>query len=110
MTYGAAIDIDDDPFNHSLFSISSILYFEIYVLDISHFVHISLIDGAQPSVFLDDSLAKSSLMCVIPLTLLDLKCFSISSFVLGINPHSRFEYFEHLLPSSFHTYTTKDSL
>ena len=36
--------------------------------------------------------------------------FLISSFILGINTQSLFEYFEHLLHSSFHTSTTKDSL
>ena len=46
-------------------------------------------------------------MCVIPLTLLDIMFFSISSFVLGINTQSLLEYFEHLIISSFHT---EDSL
>ena len=48
--YGDSIDIDDDPITHSLFSISPILDFEIYVPDSSHFVHTSLIDGAQPVI------------------------------------------------------------
>ena len=51
VTYGAAIDIDDDPITHSLFSKYIILDFDIYVSDPSHFVHTSLIDGAQPSEF-----------------------------------------------------------
>ena len=82
------MDIDDDPFTHLLFSKSPILDFEIYVSDPSHFLHTSLIDGAQPSNFQDVYLAKSSLMCLIPLALLDLILFSISSFVLGINTQS----------------------
>ena len=53
VTNEASIDIDDDPFTHSLFSIYPILDFEIYVSNPSHFLHTSLIDGAQPSVFLD---------------------------------------------------------
>ena len=85
VTNGDAIVIDDDSLTHSLFFIYSILYSEIYVPDLSHFVHISLIDGAQPSVFIDDFLAKSSLMCVRPLTLLDRMCFIISFYVLRIN-------------------------
>ena len=72
VTYGAAVDIDYDPITHSLFSKSPILDFEIYVPDSSHLVHTSLIDGAQPSNFQDVCLTKSSLICVIPLTLLDL--------------------------------------
>ena len=75
-----------------------------------HLLHASLIDGAQPSDFQDVCFATSILICVIPLTLLDLMCFSISFFVLGINTQSLFEYFEHLLPSSFHTSTIEDSL
>ena len=51
VTYGADIDIDDDPITHSLFSISPILDSEIYVPDPSHFVHTSLLDGAQPIDF-----------------------------------------------------------
>ena len=85
VTYGAAIDIDDDSITHSLFSKSPILDSKIYVPDSSHLVHASLIDGAQPSDFQDVCLATSSLICVIPLTLLDLMCFSISSFFIGIN-------------------------
>ena len=102
VTYGAAIDIDNDPITHSLFSKSPILYFEIYVPYYSHLVHTSLIDCAQPSDFQDFCLATSSLICVIPLTLLDLMCFGISSFVLGINTQSLLEDFEHLIISSFH--------
>ena len=58
VTCGSAIDIYDDPITRSLFSISPILYSEIYVPDPSHFVHTSLIDGAQPSDFQDVFLAK----------------------------------------------------
>ena len=94
--YGSSIDIHDDPFTHSLFSISPILDSEIYVSDPSHFVHTSLIDGVQPSDFQDICLATSRLICFIPLTLLDLMCFSISSFFLGINTQSLLEYCEHL--------------
>ena len=43
---GYYIDIDDDSLTHSLFSMSSILDFDIYVPHPSHFVHKSLIDGA----------------------------------------------------------------
>ena len=72
VTYGvsADIDVDYDPITHSLFSKSPILDSEIYVQDYSHLVHTSLIDGAQPSDFQDVCLAKSSLICAIPLTLL----------------------------------------
>ena len=69
----------------------------------SHFVHTSLIDGAQPSDFQDVCLAKSSLIYVIPLTLLDIRCFRISSFFLHINTQNLLEYCEHLILSSFHT-------
>ena len=72
VTYGTVIDIDDDPLTHSLFSIYPILDYEIYVPYPSHFVHTSLIDGAQPSVFLDVFLAKSSPISVIPLNILDI--------------------------------------
>ena len=82
VTYGAAADIDIfyDPITHSLFSKYTILYSEIYVPDSSHLGHTSLIDGAQPSDFQDVCLDTSSFICVIPLTLLDIMCFSISSF------------------------------
>ena len=46
------------PITHSLFSISHILYSEIYVPYPSHFVHTSLLDGAQPNEFQDVCLAK----------------------------------------------------
>ena len=103
VTYGADadIDVDYDPINHSLFSKSPILYSEIYVPDSSHLVHTSLIDGAQPSVFLDVLLAKSSLICVIQLTILDIMGFCMSSFVLGINTQILLEDCEHLILSSF---------
>ena len=90
--YGAA-DIDYNPINHSFFSKYPILDFEIYVPDSSHLVHTSLIDGAQPGDFQDVFLAKSSIICLIPLTLLDLMSFSISSFSLGIDTQSLLEYF-----------------
>ena len=51
VTDGDAIFIYDDSLTHSLFSMYSILYYEIYVPHPSHFVHTSLIDGAQPSDF-----------------------------------------------------------
>ena len=85
VTYGASIDIYDDPITHSSFSKSLILDSEIYVPDPSHFMHTSLNDGVQPSDFQDVCLATSSLIYVIPLTLIDITCFSISSFVPGIN-------------------------
>ena len=86
---------------------SSIFDYEMFVLDPSHFVPTSLIDGAQPSDFQDVFLATSSPISVIPLTIIDLMFLCISSFVLGINTQSLLEYFEHLLLSSFHT---EDSL
>ena len=107
VTYGAIFDIDYDPITHSFFSKSPILDSEIYVPDPSHLVHTSLIDGVQPSDFEDVCLATSSLICVIPLTLLDIMCFSISSFVLVIDTQNLLEDFEHLILSSFHT---EDSL
>ena len=72
--------------------------------DSSQLVHTSLIDGAQPSDFQDFCLAKSSLICVITLTLLDLMCFSISFFVLSINTQSLLEYCEHLILPIHHSY------
>ena len=57
VTDGDSIVIDDDSLTHSLFSMSSILDYEIYVPDPSHFVHTSLIDSAQPSDFQDVFLA-----------------------------------------------------
>ena len=108
VTNGASIVIDDDSLTHSLFSMYSILYSKIYVPDPSHFVHTSLIDGAQPNDFQDVYLAKSSLIYVIPLNLLYLMCFSISSFFLGINTQSLLEDCEHLIMpihhSDFYTY------
>ena len=72
VTYGAAADIYYDPITHSLFSQYPILDYEIYMSDSLHLLHTSLIDGAQPNDFQDVCLAKSSLICVIPLTLIDL--------------------------------------
>ena len=68
--YGDSIDIDDEAFTHSLLSISLILDSNIYVPDPSHFVHASLIDGAQPNVFLDFLLSKSSPISVYTLTII----------------------------------------
>ena len=45
VTNGASIFIDVDSLTHSLFSMYSILDFDIYVPHPSHFVHNSLIDG-----------------------------------------------------------------
>ena len=98
-----SISVDDYSLTHSLFSMPSIIYFELYVPYPSHFVQKYLIDGVQLSDSLDVFLAKSSLMCVIPLTILDLMCFIISFFVLGINTQSLLEDHEHLILSSFHT-------
>ena len=50
VTNGAAIAIDDS-LTHSVFSMSSIMDYEIHMPDLSHFVHASLLDGAQPSDF-----------------------------------------------------------
>ena len=82
MNNGAAIDIDD-LLTHSVFSMSSIMDSEIHMLDLSHFVHSSLLDGAQPSEFHDVCLAKSSPFSVLPLTILDPMHFCSSSFVHG---------------------------
>ena len=54
---GAAIDIDDS-LTHLVFFMSFIMDSEIHMLDLSHFVHASLLDGAQPSDFQDVSIAK----------------------------------------------------
>ena len=70
MTNGATIAIDDS-LTHSVFSMSSIMDYEIHMLDLSHFVHASLLDGAQPSDFQDVCLSKSSSFSVLPLTILD---------------------------------------
>ena len=48
----------DDSLTHSVFSMSSIMDFEIHMLDLSHVVHASLLDGVQPSDFHDVFLAK----------------------------------------------------
>ena len=53
MTYGLDIVIDYDSLMHSFFSMPSILDYEIYLSNPSHFVHNSLIDGVQPSDFQD---------------------------------------------------------
>ena len=72
VTYGAAIDIDDDPITHSLFYKSPILHSKIYVLDPSHFLRTSLIDGAQPNDFQDICSDKARFICVIPIKLIDI--------------------------------------
>ena len=84
MENGPAIVIDDDSLTHSLFSMSFILDFEIYVPYPSHFVHTSLIDGVKPSDFQDVYLAISSHISVFPLNIFDLMFFYISSCVLWI--------------------------
>ena len=50
VTNGAAISIDDS-LTHSVFSMSSSMDSEIHMPNLSHFVHSSLLDGAQPSEF-----------------------------------------------------------
>ena len=50
VTNGDDISIDDS-LTHLVFSMSSIMDYEIHMLDLSHFVHASLLDGAQPSDF-----------------------------------------------------------
>ena len=51
ISYGDSIYIYDDPITDSFFSKYPILDSEIHVPHPSHFVHTSLIDGAQPSDF-----------------------------------------------------------
>ena len=58
MTNGDFIAIDDGSLTHLLFFMYSIIDSEIYVLDPSHFVHTSLIDGVQLSNLLDIFLSK----------------------------------------------------
>ena len=48
VTNGASIAIDDSLI-HSIFSMSFIMDSEIHMPDLSHFMHASLLDGAQPS-------------------------------------------------------------
>ena len=50
VTNGAAIAIDDS-LTHSVFSMSSIMDSEIHMPDLSHLVHASPLDGAQPNDF-----------------------------------------------------------
>ena len=57
VTNGAAIAIDDS-LTHSVFSMSSIMDYEIHMPDLSHLVHASLLDGAQISEFMDVCLAR----------------------------------------------------
>ena len=51
MTNGDDISIDDS-LTHSVLSMSYIMDSEIHMPDLSHFVHASLLDGAQPGDFL----------------------------------------------------------
>ena len=92
VTNGSAID---DSLTYSMFSMSSIMDFEIHMPDLSHFVHAFFLDGAQPSDLQDICLAKSSPSSVFPLTILDPMHFCSSSFVLGTHSQSLLEYFEH---------------
>ena len=78
--------------------------------NLSHLVHTSFLDGAQPSDFQDVCLAKSSPSSVFPLTILDPMCFCNSSFVLGTHSQRLLEDFEHHYLSSSHTSTIEDSL
>ena len=70
VTNGAAIAIDDS-LTHSVISMYSIMDYEIHMPHLSHFVHDSLLDGAQPSDFEDVFLAKLRPFSVLPLTILD---------------------------------------
>ena len=74
VTNGAAISIDDS-LTHSLFSMNSIMDYEIHMPDLSHLVHASFLDDAQLSDFQDVCLSKSSPSIVFPLTILDPMCF-----------------------------------
>ena len=62
----------DDSLTHSVFSMSSIMDSESHMPYLSHFVHTSLIDGAQPNEFQDVCLAKSSPISGMPLPILDI--------------------------------------
>ena len=95
---------------HLVFSMSSIMDSEIHMPDLSHFVHASLLDDAQPSDFQDVCLAKSSPFSVFPLTILDPMGFYNSSFVIGTHSESLLEDFEHHYISSLHSSTIEDSL
>ena len=70
MTNAIAIVIDDS-LTHSVLSMSSIMDSEIHMPDLSHLVHASFLDRAQPSDLQDVCLAKSSPSSVFPLTILD---------------------------------------
>ena len=109
MTNGASISIDDS-LTYLVFSMSSIMDSEMHMLDLSHFLHASVLDGAQPSYFQDVFLANSSPFNVLPLTILDPMRFCSSSFVLGTHSQSLLEDFEHHYLSSSHTSTIEDSL
>ena len=78
--------------------------------DLSHLVHASPLDGAQPSDFQDACLAKSSPSSVFPLTILDPMRFCSSSIVLGTHSQSLLEDLEHHYLSSSHYSTIEDSL
>ena len=99
-----------DSLTHSVFSMFSIMDYKIHMQYLSHFVHASLLDGAQPSDFQDVFLAKSSPYSVLTLTILDPMCFNSSSFVLGTHSQSLLEDFEHHYLSSLHSSTIEDSL
>ena len=62
VTYESYIYIYDDPISHSFLSKSPILDSKIYVPDPSHFVHTSLLDGAQPGDFQYVFLANKALI------------------------------------------------
>ena len=109
VTNGAAIAIDDS-LTHLVFSMSSIMDSEIHMPDLSHLVHASPLDGAQPNDFQDACLAKSSPSSVLPLTILDPMHFCSSSFVLGTHSQSLHEYFGHHYLYSSHTSTIEYSL
>ena len=106
VTNGDTIAIDDSITQ----SVFSIMDSEIHMTDLSHFVHSSLLDCAQPSDFQDVCLAKSSPSSVFPLTILDPMCFCNSSFVLSTHSQILLEYFGHHYLSSSHTFTIEDSL
>ena len=109
MTNGDAIAIDDS-LTHLVFSMSSIMDSEIHMPNLSHVVHTSLYDGAQPSDFQGVCLAKSSPFSVLPITILDPMRFYSSSFVLGTHSQSLLEDFEQHYLSSLHSSSTEDSL
>ena len=60
VTNGASISIVGDSLTHLAFSISSIMDYKIHMLDLSHFVHASLLDGVQLSDLYDVCVSFSS--------------------------------------------------